>query len=59
MSFHDQRQWIIKEGIMTTKLIFASIILILGYVVIGVFLTEFVMWVMSRLDGRTVSNGSR
>jgi len=44
---------------MTTKLIFASIILILGYVVIGVFLTEFVMWVMSRLDGRTVSNGSR
>lgn len=40
---------------MTMRVIFASTILVLGYVVIGVILLEMVMWVMSRLDGRTAA----
>ena len=40
---------------MATTVIFASIILVLGYVAIGLFLLEIVMWVMRGLDERTAA----
>jgi hypothetical protein len=53
--YRKPQQCPIKEGIMASQVILASIIFVVGYVVTGVVLIEIAMWVMRRLDDPAAS----